>query len=82
MPSSFPRPHDRGIELLLWLPPTVQEVSPLFAHVIDCELLSGLGCSHVRVLAGMVICGSGPNLTAGLYRPQLIRKRCAITLVV
>jgi len=58
---------------LLWLPPVVQGVFAPFAHVIDCELLSGLWVQPCqKLLAGMVIRGSGPNLTAGLDRPQLV----------
>ncbi len=43
-----------------------------FAPVIDCELLSGLWVQPFqKLLAGMVIRGSGPNLIAGLCRPHL-----------
>jgi hypothetical protein len=48
---------------LLWLPPAVQEVFDPSARVIECGLLSGLFVRHFRKpLAGMVICGSGPDL--------------------
>ena len=58
---------------LLWLPPVVQGVFGPFAHVIDCELLSGLWMQPCqKLLAGMVIRGSGPDLTDGLDRPQLV----------
>ena len=44
-----------------------------FAHVIDCELLLFLWMQPCqKLLAGMVICGSGPNLTAGLDHPQFV----------
>ncbi|MDP2780305.1 UDP-glucose/GDP-mannose dehydrogenase family protein, partial [Devosia sp.] len=52
----------RMIDKLLWLPPVVQGVFAPFAHVIDCELLSGLWVQPCqKLLAGMVIRGSGPN---------------------
>lgn len=44
-----------------------------FVHAIDCKLLSGLWVQPCqKLLAGMAIRGSGPNLTAGLHSPQFV----------
>ncbi|MDP2738450.1 MAG: hypothetical protein Q8O82_07005, partial [Pseudorhodobacter sp.] len=65
--ASLTLPSDRSgaaqedeMNKLLWLPPVVQGVFAPFAHVIDCELLSGLWVQPCqKLLAGMVIRGSG-----------------------
>lgn len=52
---------------LLWLPPSMQEVSNLMCPVIECVLLSGLFIRlFEKPLASMVICGPGPNLVGEL----------------
>jgi hypothetical protein len=52
---------------LLWLPPSMQEVSNLMCPVIECVLLSGLFITAFeKPLASMVICGPGPNLVGEL----------------
>jgi hypothetical protein len=41
-------------------------------RVVECGLLSGLSLRHfARPLAGMVICGSDPNLMCELQRSQV-----------
>jgi len=48
---------------LLWLPPVMQEFSNRLACDRWLSSFRPLLATFLKPLAGMVICGSGPNLT-------------------
>jgi len=57
----------RETMVLLWLPPVVQEVSDLLNVRSSAVFCQAFYVRHFqKPLAGMVICGSGPNLVAEL----------------